>query len=377
VTRQLIVLVDALGWVTAERTGFLRDLLPHRRRLVTVFGYSSTAVPSLLTGAAPVEHGHWFLYRRARGRSPFAEAALVARLPGALTRRWRVRKALQEYWRKKLNIRGYFSLYDIPFEVLAELAPVEVEDTWAAGAFPATPGLLDALAASGLPHHVSDWRVDDEAKIARALAAVEAEDPRVVVLYLTAVDGVQHTWGTRSEALDRQLAATGEAVRRVAERLGRGGPVGITLMSDHGMADVAAIRDVVGSLADAGFRRGRDFRGFLDSTVARFWDVRDAARLAAALRRIPGGRLLPPETLREWDVDFPGGEYGDMFFLADPGVLFVPSDMGRTPLAAMHGYDPAHPDSDACLLSDAPLALAGERITDVLPVLRTRLEEAR
>ena len=37
---KVFVFVDALGWEQVERYGFLRDLLPHRRKIEMQFGYS-------------------------------------------------------------------------------------------------------------------------------------------------------------------------------------------------------------------------------------------------------------------------------------------------------------------------------------------------
>jgi hypothetical protein len=372
---QLIVLVDALGWLTAERLGFMAERLPHRRRIDTVFGYSSTAIPSLLTGAWPEEHGHWFLYRRAGNYRPFSEGRWIARLPGRPGERWRVRCRLQEYWKNKVGIHGYFSLYSIPLDVLAELEPVERADTWAAGAFPRTPSLIDHLVAGGWRHHVSDWRVSDAEKLVRARAAVEQETPEVLVLYLTEIDSVQHRVGTRHVELDRAVRELEQSLGGLVRELEARGPVGVTLFSDHGMTDITGHRDLIGELAAEGLVRGRDYRGFFDSTVARFWDVRDPGRLLAVLRGRSWGRILDEATMANWRVRFPGREYGDLFFVADPGELILPSDMGRAPLAAMHGYDPADPTSDACLLSDREVPLAADHITAVLPALRRRIAE--
>ena len=373
--RQLIVIIDALGWLTAERLEVLAGELPFRRRLTTVFGYSSTAIPSLLTGAAPSEHGHWFLYKRALDRRPFALAGWIDRLPGNPGRRWRVRMRLQEFWRRRAGISGYFSLYDVPLRVLADLAPVEIEDTWAPHAFPDTPSIVDVLATGGRSYHVSDWRVPDAEKIRRAEAALDAGEPEVVLLYLTEVDAAQHRYGTRHEAFETKVRDTAAAVKRVWARMQRNGPVGLSVASDHGMTDVRDHRDVLGHLEKAGLRRGRDFDGFFDSTVARFWNIRDLPGLREALDALPGGRVLDPGTLEEWGVRFPRGEYGDVFFLVDPGVLILPSDMGSTAIAAMHGYDPAHPTSDACFLADRELPLRSEHLTAVFPLWKRRIED--
>lgn len=373
--RQLILLVDALGWLTVERTGFLADLLPERKRLTTIFGFSSTAVPTLLTGALPQEHGHWFLYRRAQGgNAPFREAGWVAKLPGDLGRRWRVRHRLQEYWRRRLGIEGYFSLYNVSMRDLAQLEPVESLDTWGVGSFPGTPSLIDWLDARGDSYHVSDWRVPDADKIAAALAALDVESPQTVVLYLTEVDAMQHQFGSVAPELDHHLEGLAEDIRRVVERMRQDGPIGISLFSDHGMTDITSHRDILVPLHSAGLRRYRDFDGFIDSTVARFWNVKDPQALHAALSEVEWGQVLDEATLKRWGSWFPRGEYGDVFFLANPGVLILPSDMGTTPIAGMHGYNPGDPTSDACFLADRPVELASDHLTAVLPALQRRVD---
>ena len=57
-TVRVFVFIDALGWKQAERYGFLRDLLPNRRPIEMQFGYSCTAIPTILTGERPAVHGH-------------------------------------------------------------------------------------------------------------------------------------------------------------------------------------------------------------------------------------------------------------------------------------------------------------------------------
>ena len=47
---KVFVFVDALGWKQVERYDFLRDLLPNRRKIEMQFGYSCTAIPTILTG---------------------------------------------------------------------------------------------------------------------------------------------------------------------------------------------------------------------------------------------------------------------------------------------------------------------------------------
>jgi hypothetical protein len=64
----LFVFMDALGWGLVKKHGFLADLLPYRQPVESVLGYSSTCVPTILTGRMPREHGHmaFFAYDPAK-----------------------------------------------------------------------------------------------------------------------------------------------------------------------------------------------------------------------------------------------------------------------------------------------------------------------
>ena len=64
---------------------------------------------------------------------------------------------------------------------------------------------------------------------------------------------------------------------------------------------------------------------------------------------------------------------GDDLFLLDPGVLAVPSFMGRLPLAAMHGYDPSHPDMAALLWSNRPVPESVAHLRDVRGYLESEV----
>ena len=65
----IAVLIDAFGWDLLQAHSFLPEL-SHRKPLETVLGFSSAALPSLLTGRHPDEHGRWFLFRKNPTESP-------------------------------------------------------------------------------------------------------------------------------------------------------------------------------------------------------------------------------------------------------------------------------------------------------------------
>jgi hypothetical protein len=110
--------------------------------------------------------------------------------------------------------------------------------------------------------------------------------------------------------------------------------------------------------------------------MARFWWRGEKGRRAVleALSAEPAGRWLEDGELARLGASFPGREYGDAIFLLHPGVLMVPSFMGRRPLAAMHGYDPSHPDMAALLWSNRPVPESVRRLADVRGFLESELD---
>lgn len=106
---KVFVFIDALGWKQVEKYGFLKDLLPYRRKIEMQFGYSSTAIPTILTGATPSEHGHLTFYDYAPARSPFKMMKFLApfMIPRSFWSRGRIRGWLSKLIKKLLRKKRY------------------------------------------------------------------------------------------------------------------------------------------------------------------------------------------------------------------------------------------------------------------------------
>jgi hypothetical protein len=390
----LVVLVDALSWeVCQAHPGgpWLQRTLPHRRALTSVLGFSSGAIPALLTGTWPDENGRWLMYARARGDTPFGAAAAFARLPARLRRSYRVGRVLHRLAARR--VRGYFSLYDVPWRLLPRFDVPERRPLLAPGGVDGQRTWFDRWAERGWRAGVWEWHTgeaDNAVALVRAAGAGGAEAPDVLFWYTPGLDARQHAHGTRAGEVHAHLGWIGERIveaQRAARAAGR--EVWTYVLSDHGMTDVRRIADAMGAAerslretaADAGLAEGRDWLAFYDSTLARFWWLTPAARqcLQAPLRDdlagLGAGHWLAPEEERRLRVGFPDRRYGDDIFLADPGVLFVPSYMGDAPLRGMHGYHPDEPTTRAVFLSDRPLPAELDHIVRVAAHLARESEE--
>jgi hypothetical protein len=113
--------------------------------------------------------------------------------------------------------------------------------------------------------------------------------------------------------------------------------------------------------------------------MARFWFFNQNARkqITSALNKVPQGRIVPDEELKELRTFFPDRYFGELIFLVKEGVLIVPSHMGERPIRAMHGYHPDDPQSYAALLTNQPdIPEDIEAIPDVFKLMTRDAEYA-
>ena len=105
---RIYVLIDALGWRILEGREFLSDVLPYRAPLRTVLGFSSGAIPTMLTGVPPAENGHWNLFYYDPKGSPFRWFRPFRFLPKAIVENRVARKIMKELGRRVLGLGPLF-----------------------------------------------------------------------------------------------------------------------------------------------------------------------------------------------------------------------------------------------------------------------------
>lgn len=368
------VFIDALGYAVAEPNGFLPELDAVRKPVRTVLGYSSGAVPTILTGVLPRRHGQWSFFYYAPESSPFRWMRPLGLLPHRVAANHRVRRPLSAAVARWLGYTGYFNLYAAPFDRIWQWDYCEKRDLFAPGGVNGHPTIFDALREAGKPFHCSDWRQPEEQNIAGAVLAVRDPEIEQTFVYLPGLDAWMHRHG--KAGAPAALPRYEEAVRSiVASARGFHDEVRVTVFSDHGMANVSSAVDLQEVIDRTGLRYGRDYVGIYDSTMVRFWYLREGAeaQVRHALTETGVGHFLTDEELTQSGLDFPGHRYGEAIFLCDPGVLVVPSDMGLRPITGMHGYSEDHEDSDAVLLSSVPLAAPVRRIDDLNRLMRAQV----
>jgi predicted AlkP superfamily pyrophosphatase or phosphodiesterase len=369
----IVVFIDALGWEVLKGRRFMEEQLPFRRKLRSVFGFSSACIPSILTGKMPRDHLHWSFFYYSPATSPFKPLRLLGLLPRSIVDRGRVRNLISKLVKRLYGYTGYFQLYNIPFQYVHRFDYCEKNDLFVPGGMNRSENIFDHLSRADVPYHVSDWRKSEDDNLELLKADLGKGDIVFALLYMASMDALLHEVGKESPHVDRKLAWYEEQLQDVLRiASAHYDQVRLFVCSDHGMATVHRSIDLMSKVESLGLVFGRDYTATYDSTMGRFWfhNQEARARIVALLEEVPEGRILSKQELEELGCDFEGDRFGELIFLLDAGILIVPSHMGLKAMTGMHGYHPDHPDSDASLLSNVEPPTNPGAITGIFHLMR-------
>ncbi len=371
----LFILIDALGWQVIEGRNFLADLLPYRSPLRTVLGYSSAAIPTILTGQPPARNGHWNLFYYDPEGSPFRWLRHFRFLPDRVFDHRVTRKLLKEVGRHLLGLGPLFECCVSP-RVLHLFNWLEKRNIYDRRGIVGALSIFDRLAEDGIPYRVYSYHDgDDDEILRRAQRDLMAGDADFFFVYLSEMDSLLHHHRNDPVEVGKLLLWYDARLRELFGSTQQMDPdASLTVFSDHGMTPVRFHYDLIKEVDSLGLRMPEDYLAVYDSTIARFWffSKRGRHEVTALLQGTPCGHITSEAELKQLGVLFPDRRYGEVIFLLDPGWLFSRSgfnDRGWSP-AAMHGYHPDDPDSDGIFLTNRQPPVAVQAIGDVFACMR-------
>jgi len=373
----LFIFIDACGWEIIKDDRFCNTVAPNRRRLESVFGYSSACVPSILSGRWPDEHRNWCYFVYDPKHSPFKVLTPLQWLPKAITSRRIVRRWLSKLVKVQLKFRGYFDLYNIPFKHISLFDFTEKKSPLRPGGLNRGANISDFLEESGIAHHVSDPSHSETENFDAVLGDVKTGRIDFAFVYWPDLDGLLHREGNQSPEISPKLRGYEERIGRLLDAAyEQYNEVRLYVFSDHGMANCDTLLDLKARIEPLPLQMGKDYAIVYDSTMARFWFFSEDARrvVTETLRTIPEGRIVPDAELERLRCLFADRYFGELIFLMREGVLIVPSHMGERPIRAMHGYHPEEKHSYAALLTNQPEIPAG--ITAIPNIYKLMVRDA-
>ena len=378
---EIFLFVDALGWELVSQTDFLKDILPNRRPAEMQFGYSCSAIPTILSGKTPAEHGHLSFFRFAPADSPFRRLGRLAPLlkPSSFWNRGRVRGWLSKFIKKFYGFTGYFQLYQMPIAKLPMMDYCEKQDLFAQKGLGDIENLHDMLEGSGRRYHISDWHIGDRRNFEAARQAI-ADGADFLFIYTAELDALLHQYPVLvAEPIREKLAWYRQEIVALLDdckRLGR--TPRLTLFSDHGMTPLTHPIDLKAAVEGTGLVFGQDYGACYDSTLLRVTFLKPGAEEAIRKAVRPfesNGHWLTEEEEKRYGIYRADRWFGDAIFLTNPGVQIAPSDMGTKPMNGMHGFAPEDKDSQAVILSNDEIPPDICRVADYFGLMRRRLND--
>jgi hypothetical protein len=208
------------------------------------------------------------------------------------------------------------------------------------------------------------YRFTDRLHDRSALTTIPSEPGSGVdFVQFHALDMLGHWEIDTPEKFDRYYGSVDSFVRSMHEACERS-RVPMVLMSDHGQERVSSVIDIAREIRRLDL--GQDeFAYYLQPVMARFWCFTERARIAIKqmLGGIANGSTLSYQEMHELDVRFENSDFGELYFIPEPGFLLFPHDFHH-PLVnfvfglkdaqqrarlsnprhiAYHGYLPHHP----------------------------------
>jgi hypothetical protein len=375
----IYVLIDALGWELLRNRPFLDDILPERHRVETILGYSSGAIPTVLTGQLPCDHGHWNLFYRSPATSPFRWTRPLRWLPPSV-REWRgTRRGIKEIAKWLSGYSGYFAVYNVPVDRLAYYDICETTDIYQPSGLAPSRSIFDVFTEQGVPYECYTYHRHTDEEILSLVPQRLLESPcQLYFLYLSQLDAYLHFHAHDAAGISEQLLFYEQRLRQVFRTAQeRWGWVRLMIFSDHGMTPIQHTFDLIREVEGLDLRIPEDYLPAYDSTMARFWvgNTRAETQLRRLLDNIPCGRILAAQELQDLGLGFADDRYGQLIFLMEPGTLVSPSDMGRITFAGMHGFHPQEdPHAYAVFLASECQGLPVSHITEIFPTILADLK---
>lgn len=346
----LLLLLDAFRPDYLQRTDYIRHLahqgaIGHLRETL---GFAPRV--GYFGGLWPEECGFSNMFWYDPINSPFQVARFLCGA-GVQSSKEAARKAREKIAGIALKrvtpyVASYLSPLDIPLEYLHYFDAAEKRAPWDPKV--GYRSLFAILEEQGYPWFQCSWPTSnllpakgDTAVLEYTLANLKPSH-RFAYVHFGELDGIGHTYGPGSVEMQQALDRLDRHVQKLLEHCyDLYDVVDLIMFADHGMVNVVRALNVWESLQNTRLRFGNDFVCFLDSTMVRFWfSTRVAKRMIEeALSSLQGGRILDEEDLCRYRIAGCDKRNGELYFMADPGVLVFPNFFQMfAPVKGMHGY---------------------------------------
>lgn len=354
---------------------------------------SPEQLSTVLTGMYPHDHGIWQMKLLGNAGAARNGRAYLEKLPDFLTTTFQcVRHQLcrncdvptlpparrREFEMHRLKFHGRRHTRDL----LRQLGDV--------------PSVVSHLGTRDCKYSFSDRLEDFDTAVNNSANG----EPRLEIAHLHALDMMGHWVLDTPEKLGAVYRHADAAVQALADKC-RSRGITMFAVTDHGQEHITGTINIRRKLRELDLDTA-EYSYYLQPITARFWFHTERARekITELLGKTAHGTALCFGDLRQFGIDFRLPDYGEVYFIADPGYLFFPHDFHH-PLVnlvfglkdrqqrrrlrdprhlAYHGYLPHHESEKGWIVGfDERLHFQEQaiKLVDIMPSLLSVLGEQK
>jgi len=377
-----VFFIDAFAFDYLEEIGFLSDISLEVSPLDTLLGYSSSIMPSIWSGLYPEETGVWTEFYFCK-RKPYTAMKLIGKIPDIYLKN-AVKYCFLKLWKNRLNYRQ--TLLGIP-ESIEHLFCRNDITYWNFPPIELNCETFDKIMRKKKISYNFNFYNYEIPKNLVSFSPKSFFSSQVIIRYIATLDACGHFYGPNPKMFKEKIRDIERLILESYKRLSAEYDVDLVIFSDHGMTSVKTKYDLLKRLETIDtLKIVKDYLVFIDSTIARFWffNTRAKERITQNLENINCGHILESDEIAEYGLRFKDNRYGDLIFVAEPGVEFFPSFMrplrfpfiGSDP-KGLHGYTPEHPSTRGVFMYSGNKHLRLKRtmkITEILQKLKIILD---
>ncbi|MFX0135437.1 MAG: alkaline phosphatase family protein [Candidatus Hodarchaeota archaeon] len=171
-------------------------------------------------------------------------------------------------------------------------------------------------------------------------------------IHFSELDFIGHKFGPDSKEIREEFSQIDNVIRLITNHYNKKRNVKIMVFGDHGMVKVQKSVDILKKLKNKGLIT-KKMIFFIDSIELRIWtdDSEEKTRLMDYLSKLNCGFLLNEENSKKLHLETRNRKFGDIVFIAYPGIVFLPNFFQRSHLPkGMHGYGPGIEGNQTCVI---------------------------
>lgn len=351
----LILFVDALGYhylddpeISENSRKLFKSIVPAESFLA----YSAGIHASIWTSSHIADHGKWLSYYLEN----FPEKEI--RISNFL---WKMQSAAT-FISKRLT--GNYDKYYVP-KVLSQYFRKLDYDFDNPFYHEKIPSLFKVLEENSINFQFSHLTTTKEIQVTSLVHDVN-------VIFTDEFDALGHKMGPNSNEIKKRILDSLTEVEKIMEKEK---DLAIFLFSDHGMNEITQRLNFsrhLKHLRKCGYKLGKDYVFFTDSTLIRFWTKSEKINetIFEVLSKEPC-HFLTSEDKAKYKIPSTGS-FGDLIFLANPGVEVFPNFFHPSYssfVKGLHGYAPENRNSYGLFATNMELKSKSFSLLDISPTI--------